>query len=164
MSIFSGIESIEHTIACWAEKELNKLYGKVPKIEQVAGTILAYVGPALQIVATLEAGAPAGVIVEKVVQEAQSDLIAASGLVYDFGANPTIRGIIASVKTNLSALLVAGHITNPASIAGMNQVIGELGTLATAMGNTPTASPAPTPRPVSSPAPVVIDQPHLIQR
>lgn len=155
MSIFSGIENIEHTFASWAEKELNKLYGQVPKIEQVAGTILTYAGPALQTVATLEAGAPAGTVVGKVVQRAQSDLTAASGLVYDFGANPTIGSIIAGVKTNLSALLTAGHVTNPTSIAGVNQVIGELGALATAMGNTSNASPAPIPGPVSTPAPVV---------
>ena len=155
MSIFSGIEHIEHTFASWAEKELSKLYGQAPKIEQVASSILTYVGPALQTVVTLEAGAPAGSAVGKVVQEAQSALTAASGLVYDFGANPTIGSIIASVKTNLSALLTAGHVTNPTSIAGLNQVIGELGTLATAMGNISTASTTPTPAPVSTPAPVV---------
>ena len=153
MSIFSGIENIEHTFSGWAEKELGKLYGQAPKIEQVAGTVLTYVGPALQTVVSLEAGAPAGAIVGKVIQDAQSDLTAASGLVYDFGANPTIGSIIASVKTNLSALLTAGHVTNPASVAGVNQVIGELGILATAIGKTPTASPVPAPGPVSTPAP-----------
>ena len=159
MSIFTGIENMEHTFAGWAEKELNKLFGFAPKIEQVADTVLTYVGPALQTVVTLEAGAPAGTIVEKVIQKAQSDLTAVSGLIYDFGANPTIGSIIASVKTNLSALLAAGHVTNPTSVAGMNQVIGELDTLATAIINASAAPLAPAPGPVSAPAPVATTTP-----
>jgi hypothetical protein len=153
MSIFTGIQNIEHTFAGWAEKELAKLYGEAPKIEQVAGTILTYAGPALQTVVTLEAGAPAGAIVGKVIQDAQADLTAASGLIYDFGATPTIGSIIASVKTNLSALLAAGHVSNPTSVAGVNQVIGELDTLATTISKVSTPSPTPAPTAVSTPEP-----------
>jgi len=127
-----------HTFGAWAEKELTLLVGKAPAIEQTAASILKYAGPALQTVVTVEAGAPAGAIVGKVVADAQAGLIAASGLIYDFGATPSVASVISSVQTNLAALLSAGHVTNSASVATVTKVTTELGSLVTAL--TPAAA------------------------
>ena len=134
MSIFRGIANVEHTFAGWAEKEMAKLFKDAPKIEQVADAILTYVGPALQTVVTLEAGATAGAIVGKVIQEAQTDVTAASGVIYDFGAMPSVNSILNGVKDNLAALLSAGHVTNPTSVANVKQVVNELDVLVSALG------------------------------
>lgn len=154
MSIFKGIANVEHTFAGWAEKELSKLFKDAPKIEQVADAILTYVGPALQTVVTIEAGAPAGALVGKVIREAQSDLTAASGAMYDFGATPSVGSIINGVKDNLAALLAAGHVSNPASVANVNQVVNELDVLVTALGkvsaNSPTLMHSKKPQAVAS--------------
>ena len=139
MSIFSKIVAAEHTFAAWAEKELAKLAGEAPTIEKIIGTVLTYAGPALQTIVTVEAGAPAGAIVGKVVAQAQSDLIAASSLVYDFGVTPTISSIFNSVQTNLGALLAAGHVTNPTSVATVTKVTGELTALLAALSPKPAA-------------------------
>jgi hypothetical protein len=139
MSLFNGIQNIEHTFAGWAEKELSQLFNAAPKIEQVADAVLTYAGPALQTIVTLEAGAPAGVLVGKVIQEAQSDLTAASGVIYDFGPSPSAASLIDSVKANLSALLTAGHVTNSTSVSSVNQVISELDILVTALKKTTSA-------------------------
>lgn len=129
-----------HTFGAWAEKELALLVGKAPAVEQTVASILKYAGPALQTVVTAEAGAPAGAIVGKVVSDAQAGLIAASGLVYDFGASPSVASVVGSVQSNLSALLTAGHITNSTSVATVTKVATELGSLVTALGGTtPTA-------------------------
>ena len=130
MSIFSKIDSALHTFASYAEKELAKLVGAAPKVEAVASTVLKYVGPALQILATAELGAPAGAVVGGVINEAQKDLIAAGSLIYDFGATPTAGSIIKSVSDNLSTLLTAGHVTNPTSVATVNKVLNNLNSLA----------------------------------
>lgn len=127
-----------HTFGAWAEKELALLVGKAPAIEQTVASILKYAGPALQTVVTVEAGAPAGAIVGKVIGDAQAGLIAASGLIYDFGANPSVASVIGSVQTNLSALLSAGHVTNPNSVATVTKITTELGSLVTAL-TTPAA-------------------------
>ena len=133
MSIFSKIANAEHTFAAWAEKELVKLEGAAPTIEKVLGTVLTYAGPALQTVVTAEAGAQAGSVVGKVIGQAQSDLIAASSLVYDFGATPSVSSILSSVQTNLSGLLSASHVTNATSVATTTKVIGELSALVSAL-------------------------------
>lgn len=155
MSIFKGIANVEHTFAAWAEKELAKLFKEAPKIEQVADAILTYVGPALQTVVTLEAGAPAGALVGKVIRDAQSDLTAASGVIYDFGASPSAASLVNSVKENLAALLAAGHISDPPSVARVKQVVGELEILVAALSKVSvvSTSPAPTKQPQAVPAP-----------
>lgn len=127
-----------HTFGAWAEKELALLVGKAPAIEQTVASILKYAGPALQTVVTVEAGAPAGAIVGKVIGDAQAGLIAASGLIYDFGASPSVASVIGSVQTNLSALLSAGHVTNSNSVATVTKITTELGSLVTAL-TTPAA-------------------------
>jgi hypothetical protein len=135
-----GFITALHTFGAWAEKELAILVGEAPKVEQVIASVLKYAGPALQIVATAEAGAPAGAVVGKVVADAQAGLTAASGLIYDFGVHPTIATVIGSVESNLSALLSAGHITNASSVASVTKVVSELNGLVKVL-----ASPAPTP-------------------
>lgn len=133
MSIFSAIANAEHTFAAWVEKELTKLAASVPKIEQIADATLKYVGPALTIIASAAGGPAAGSIVSSVVAEAQKDLLAASGLIYDFGAHPTIASIVSSVQTNIGALLTDGHITDTTSVAAANKVVAELAALAAAL-------------------------------
>ena len=122
-----------HTFGAWAEKELAALVSKAPAIEQVAASVLKYAGPALQTVVTAEAGGAAGAVVGKVVADAQAGLVAASGLIYDFGASPTVASVVSSVESNLSALLSAGHITNSTSVATVTKITTELGSLATAL-------------------------------
>lgn len=130
MSLFSSIASAEHTFAAWAEKEWTAIYKEAPKVESVLAATLKYAGPALQVVVTAEAGGPAGAVVGKVIADAQAGLVAASGLVYDFGATPTVGGVLSSVTSNLSGLLAAGHITNANSVATVNRVVSEINTAA----------------------------------
>ena len=130
MSLFSSIASAEHTFAAWAEKEWTAIYKEAPKVESVLAATLKYAGPALQTVVTAELGAPAGTVVGKVLADAQAGLVAASGLVYDFGATPTVSGVLSTVTSNLSGLLAAGHITNATSVATVNRVVSEINTVA----------------------------------
>lgn len=133
MSVLSFIIKEDHNFASWAEKELANLYSEAPRIEQIAATVLTYAGPALQTVVTAEAGAPAGALTGAVIQEAQADLTAASGLIYDFGPHPTVGNVVTSVKNNLTALLTAGHVTNAKSVDTVTKVVNSLGALGNAL-------------------------------
>ena len=130
MSIFKDIASAEHTFAGWAEKEWTAVYKEAPTVEQVIAAVLKYAGPALQVVVSAELGNPAGEAVGKILGDTQAGLIAASGLVYDFGATPTVGGILSTVTSNLSSLLAAGHITNATSIATVTRIVNEINTVA----------------------------------
>lgn len=133
MSIFSSIVNADHTFAAWAEKELTALVSAAPTIEKVAEPILKYVGGALQIAAGIELGAPAAAIVGSVVSQAQADLVTVSGLIYDFGANPTVAGRVTAVQNDLNGLLAAGHVSNPKSVDAVTKAVASLGALATAL-------------------------------
>jgi len=133
MSFLSAL----NTFGAWSEKELAMIVGKIPPIEQDIAAVLKYAGPALQTVVTLEAGSPAGDVVGKVIADAQAGLVAASSLVYDFGAHPTFASVLSSVGTNLSSLLSAGHVSNPTSVATVTKVFGEVTSLATALAAAP---------------------------
>jgi hypothetical protein len=125
--------SIEHSMVAWAEKELGILVKKAPAIEQVIAAGLKYAGPALQTVVTLEAGAPAGAVVGKVIADAQAGLVAASALIYDFGPNPTFGTVLDSTAANLQALLAAGHVTSDTSTKVVTTVVANLQGLSAAL-------------------------------
>lgn len=133
MSFLDSVKSFEHTFTNWVAKEYAMLYKAEPKILQIADSVFKYAIPALDIIVAAEAGQPAAAMVNQIASEAQSALHAASGLVYDFGANPTTASVVAGVQGNLGALLSAGHITNANSVANVNKVVGSLGALAAAL-------------------------------
>lgn len=150
MSLLSAIKSAEHSFAAFAEKAWAKIYGETPTIAKITSTVLKYVGPALQMVVSAEVGPAAGAEVGAVIKEAQEDLLAASSLIYDFGATPSLASIFSGVNTELSGLLTAGHIKGSVSIAIVNRVIKEIEVLAAAIENAVkppvVAAPAVTPR------------------
>lgn len=129
MGFFSELKTFGH----WAEGELEKLVGAAPKIEEVVDATLKYVGPALTIIASAIGGPVVGNVVNNVITEAQKDLLAASGLIKDFGANPTATSIIASVQANIAALLTDAHVTDPAHVASVNKIVSELAALVAAL-------------------------------
>lgn len=145
MSFFSAIENAEHSTVVWLEKELAALEQKAPTIERVIDAGLTYVGPVLQIGLTAIGDAPEAALVGVVIAKAQADLKAASALVTDFGPTPTAASIFASVKTNLSSLLVAGQVSNSKTVAAVTKAVNEVGILGTAVqtaANAITAAPA----------------------
>lgn len=133
MSVFGNFKN-------WVEAEWTKVFNAAPKIEQITDTVLKYAVPAISIIVGAEAGAPAAAVVSAVGEEAQKDLLAVSGLVNDFGPNPTAAGIVSGVQASLGSLLTAGHISNPTSVSNVTKVVNSLGALATSL-----TAPAPPP-------------------
>jgi hypothetical protein len=129
-----------HTFGQWAEKELEGLVKAEPKIEQVADSILKYVGGAATIIAGLEGGPAASTIVSGAVSEIQTGVVALSGLITDFGATPTAASMAASLATNAQSLLAAAEVKNPNSVKAATGIVTNLTNLATALT---AAVPAP---------------------
>ena len=129
-----------HTFGEWAEKELAGLVKEEPKIEQVADSILKYVGGAATIIAGLEGGTAASTIVSGAVSEIQTGVVALNGLITDFGATPTAASMAASLATNAQSLLAAAEVKNPNSVKAATGIVTNLTNLATALT---AAVPAP---------------------
>lgn len=122
----------------WVAKEFAKVFNAAPAIEKVADAVLSYTAPALQIILGL-LDPPAAAIVEPIFAEIQKDLHVASGLIYDFGANPNAISILSAVTKDLSDLLAAGHIKDTNLVAKVQTIVSTVGSLVEAL----TASLAP---------------------
>lgn len=137
MSFITKLESF----AAKVEKEFAALWGKAPSLTTIASTTLTFVGPILETVITVEAGAAAGAAVTTVINKVESDLAAVKGLLTVVGPTVSVKGLITSAQADLSSLLTAAQITNPASVANVTLVINELEALATAFpATTPVAA------------------------
>lgn len=129
MSIFSAIANAEHTFAAWAEKELTKLIGEAPTFLQIADTTLTYAGPILQTVLASAGQSAAATEVGTIVNQSLSDITVVRAVIQDAGPVPSAKAILQSTQTNLSGLLTAGHISNPASVALVNKLLAEFAAL-----------------------------------
>lgn len=143
MGLISEIEGAEHTFVSWAEKEWTALYKEAPEIENLADLTLQYVGPALQIAATAEAGNAAGELVGEAVKAAQTKLTAVSGLITDFGATTTAQGVLTTVSSDLSTILSTAGIKNPTTTSAITKAVSSVTTLAAAVGNAVAAAKTP---------------------
>jgi hypothetical protein len=132
-SLFAKIEGAEKSTAAWIEKRLEEIEGEAPAIGKVIDASLTYITPVLQIALGATGDPAAAAVVGKVAAQAETDLSVASALVSDFGPTPTAATAFASVKTNLSALLTAGHVTSTTAVAAVTKAVNEVGVLATAV-------------------------------
>jgi hypothetical protein len=139
VNIFSTIIKEVETFASKAEKELAKLWSKAPKFTDVALTTLTYVGPILETVFTIEGGTAAGAAATLVITKVQQELTAAKGLISAVGPTLSVQSLLSGISDDLQQLLIAANITNPASVANVNLVIGELKALVNAF---PVPAPA----------------------
>ena len=127
--------TVSHSFGAWAEKELEKLSTEVPKIEQIADTILQYVGGIASVIAGLEGGPAASALVNTAVKEIGTGVVALSGLIKDSGANPTTASIAASLAANASSLLAAAQVKNPTSVTAAKAIVTNLTSLAGALSS-----------------------------
>ena len=120
MSFFTDLESVASKI----EKEFEKLYGEAPTILAVTSSTLTYLGPLLQTIVTLTAGAPAGSETAKLLAVIKSDLVTATQVVTTVGQSPSLTSLLNGIQSNLGALLAAAKISNPNSVAEIEVAIG----------------------------------------
>lgn len=132
-SFFAKIEGAEKSTMAFIEKELIALEGKAPTIERVVDAGLGYIGPVLQLGLGLLGQTAIAAEVGPVIAKAQSDLLAASALVTDFGPTPTAASVFASVKANLGALLTGAQISNTKTVAAITKAVSEVGVLGSAV-------------------------------
>ena len=129
MSLLSALKGF----GGWVAAEWTKIFNAAPAIEKVADAVFSYVVPALQII--LSALAPEdAVIVGPILAEIQKSVTVVSGLIFDFGANPTTSNMVSAIEKDLTGLLAAGHIKDPALVAKVQLVVNTVGSLATALG------------------------------
>jgi hypothetical protein len=118
----------------WVAKSWQKIFNAAPAIEHVADTVFAYVVPALTIILGMVAPEEA-VVVTPIINEIQKAVAVVSGLIFDFGANPTTVNMVQAIEKDLADLLAAGHIKDAGLVAKIEGVVKTISTLATALAS-----------------------------
>lgn len=128
-----------------------------PNTIQVAQSTIRMIGPI--IVGIVSVADPASApFVRSVVYEVMTDLGAVNGLLQhvqqtgDKSVLGRATGMVQGISDNLSGLLTAGHIKNPATVATVQTVIAELANVIQELPNaqplaTPPVAPAMPPTP-----------------
>jgi hypothetical protein len=98
---------------------------------QVASTALTLTAPWVGEIYTVATGDPGDASeVQNIVAEVQSDMAAASTLIAQSHSSPDattyqkLANVLGSVNANLGALLAAGHIKNPETLAKVTKLSG----------------------------------------
>lgn len=149
-SLIARIEGAEKSTVAWIAKKLTEIEGKEPAIAKVVDAALTYVVPVLKIALVATGDPAAAAVVGAVAAQAETDLSVASALVTDFGPTPTAATAFASVATNLSGLLAAGHVKSPTAVAAVTKAVSEVGVLAAAVQTAATEIEASVPLPAAA--------------
>jgi hypothetical protein len=158
MSFIGTIIKDLETFASKVESFFAKILGEAPAFEKILAVTLEYVGPVLQTVVSLTAGAPAGALVGKIVATAQQDLAVVSGLTQTLGATPSVQGVLNGVIANLGQILPLLDVKDTKTQGYVALVLKELQALSDAFAPAvPVSAPAvvPAPVPIASSAPAV---------
>jgi hypothetical protein len=114
------------TFASKAEADLEKFLAKAPELEQIAVSVITYVGPLLQTIVTTAEGSAAGQLVAAGIAKAQAELVAAKGLFAAVGTSGSAASIVEGVAADLPAVLTAANVTDTKSVATASTIVAEL--------------------------------------
>lgn len=93
----------------WEVTALSAINTVAPEVE----LLLAFIDPAVAAIAT------------PIITEVQADLGTVANLLKS-GNTVNLGTFLAAIKSNLSSLLTAGHITDPASVQKATGIVGEI--------------------------------------
>lgn len=133
MSFLDTLKKWDHSFTSWAATEWAKIYSDAPKIEHAADTALKYAIPATGIIVQELGTAPEAQKAVSILTEAQKDMQAASGLIYDFGPHPSAGSILGGVQSNLSGILQDAHVKSTGTVAKITNVINAIAPIAEAL-------------------------------
>jgi hypothetical protein len=158
-NIFSAIIKDMETFASKCEKFLQEAEGKAPEIERIAASALLVIGPLLQTVVTMTAGAPTGALVGSVISQVQVKLAAVSQLTTAVGTSGSISDLLAGITSDLSGLDSIAAIKDPNAQANLALVLKDMTALLAAFQTTApnppvidaVLTPTPAPAPVADP-------------
>lgn len=133
MPFLDTLKKWKSSFTSWAATEWKKIYGEAPAIEHAADTAFKYAIPAAGIIVQqLGTGQEAQKAVS-VLQEAQKDMQAASGLIYDFGPHPAAGAIVSGVQSNLTGLLEDAHVKSTNTVSKITNIINAIAPIAEAL-------------------------------
>ncbi len=103
--------------------ELKRLFVHAPSWEASAAATLTYLAPMVETVVTLTDPAAAP-LVTAIIQRVQSAMAAAAVVMKDAGPTPTLVTYLNAVNADLTQVLSAAQVKDPATLAKITALVG----------------------------------------
>jgi hypothetical protein len=154
MKLLDTLSNFEHTFTNWAAKEYQAFRKEEPTLIALSDRVFPYAKSALEIGLSFESPAvalAAGPILDKI----HSNFDTAAGLIYDFGANPTVASVLTTAQANLGSFEDVAGIKSPEAIAAVGKAMSSVQALSASVFGAIAAA-----RPVASvhPSPPAVQQ------
>ncbi len=132
MKILAALVGYEHTFTSWVAKEFTKARNEEPTLQALADRVFPYAKSAIEIGLTLESPAIAAAAAP-VLDKIKAGMDVAGGLLYDFGAQPTVASTIATVEGDIGSLETVAGIKNQGTIDAIAKGLSSVNALAAAV-------------------------------
>ncbi|HUX43538.1 MAG TPA: hypothetical protein VMV57_02190 [Terracidiphilus sp.] len=134
----------EHTFTAWAAKEFQAFRKEEPTLIAISDRTFPYVKSVIEIALGFEGQAalvgPAGVLMDSI----HAKIDTAAGLIYDFGATPTVASSIATIQSDVASIASVAGIKSAAANDALNKAVSSLAGLSTAVQGALASAPPPT--------------------
>jgi hypothetical protein len=138
-NIFTTLIKDVKTFASKVEAGLKKLFGEMPKIEQIIASVLTVVAPLLQTLVALvdPVAAPATAAILAEIKTDLATAYTASVAVNTIADSSSIKSALTNIQSNLPALLAAAKVENVGVVSQIegfvNAITPELEAVLTAL-------------------------------
>lgn len=132
MKLLDTLKEYEHSFTAWVAKEYQAFRNEEPSLVALADRVFPYAKSAIQIGLSFESPAiatAAGPILDKI----HSTFDTASGLIYDFGASPTVSSLIATAQNDLSTFESVSGIKSTQAKDAVQKALTSIQALASAV-------------------------------
>lgn len=121
-NIQTGVAATKVSFFARVKTELKLLFVHTPGWEASAAATLTYLAPMVETVVTLADPAVAP-LVTAIIQRVQSAMAAAAVVMKDAGPTPTLVTYLNAVNVDLSQVLSAAHVSDPATLAKITALV-----------------------------------------
>ena len=124
--ILNAIKSAAKTTAKWFYGVLVKAQKDAPAVQAIADRIHPWAKMVVDGVLVAEGGGAITPEANLIMDEINKDIDVACTALFDVGPTPTVVTFFQSLGANITGLITAGHVKNPANVTLIQNVVASL--------------------------------------
>lgn len=135
MSILSSVIKDLKSFGAKVEAAFKKLFGEAPSWIAIAQGVLTYLGPIVVTILTVGGGSALGNEANEIIGNIKMDLATALATVTTANAASSLPNLLTGIQAQLPALLAAIKVSNPSTVANIENYTNIIDTEITALLN-----------------------------
>jgi hypothetical protein len=135
MSVFGNVIKDLKSFGAKVEAAFKKLFGDAPSWIAIAQGVLTYLGPIVVTILTVGGGAALGSEANVIIGNIKTDLATALATLSTANSASSLPSLLADIQSQLPALLSAVKVSNPSTVASIENYTNIIDTELTALLN-----------------------------